>query len=131
MRNKAACSVVRRPDTGDILAVSRGHDTSDWGLPGGEVEPGEAFQAGAARELREETGCVVGYHARLIHVGSSHTEMFETRFFMVDGGIFIPERLGSEPFEGFAEWKRPEEMISHQCSFGKIQLELFKHLGIL
>jgi 8-oxo-dGTP pyrophosphatase MutT (NUDIX family) len=30
-----------------------------WGLPGGALEPGETFAAGAVRELAEETGLIV------------------------------------------------------------------------
>lgn len=32
------------------------HDPERWGLPGGDLEPGEDFRAAAVRELSEETG---------------------------------------------------------------------------
>jgi len=59
---QAACVLVRSNDDADsdtVLLVSRGRDTSSWGLPGGKVEPGETVVAAAVRELREETGLKV------------------------------------------------------------------------
>jgi 8-oxo-dGTP pyrophosphatase MutT (NUDIX family) len=131
MRKRAACSVIRRPDDGAILSVSRGHDTLDWGLPGGAVEPGELPTRAMARELREETGCVVDHRARIIPVAKNYSEAFETFFFQVDGIILVPHKMESFPFEGYPEWKQPEEMVTPACSFGRIQHELFRHLGIL
>lgn len=51
----AACAVVMDP-MGKFLGVSRKHDPTDFGFPGGHVEPGEKPEEAAARELQEETG---------------------------------------------------------------------------
>lgn len=47
--------VLRGPD---ILLVKRKNDpeAGTWGFPGGRLEYGESIQAGACRELLEETG---------------------------------------------------------------------------
>ena len=131
MRDRAACTVIRHPDTRAILGVSRGYDTADWGFPGGKVEPGELFPEAAKRELREETGSIVDHCARLILLGTNCSEAFETRFYAIDGGIFFPAHMVGEPFEGYVDWKQPEEMVTQDCTFGQPQLELFRHLRIL
>jgi 8-oxo-dGTP pyrophosphatase MutT (NUDIX family) len=64
----AACVLLVRD--GLVLAVSRKHDQTAFGLPGGSIEPGETAEAAAARELREETGLVVSdSELALIYVG--------------------------------------------------------------
>lgn len=55
--NRAALVVIERPD-GMILVVTRGA-SSDVGIPGGVVEPGEENRDTAVRELEEETGLCV------------------------------------------------------------------------
>lgn len=45
-------------DSGRILLIRRGNPPAQgqWSLPGGRVEPGEAWQDAVLRELQEETG---------------------------------------------------------------------------
>ena len=52
----AACVLIRKGDK--FLAVARRGTTDKWGLPGGKVDPGEAPEYTASRELEEETGVI-------------------------------------------------------------------------
>ncbi len=46
---------------GRVLLIQRNQPpkSGEWSLPGGSLELGETLAAGAAREVLEETGCVV------------------------------------------------------------------------
>jgi len=50
----AAGGVVARDD-GRIAVIHRPR-YDDWSLPKGKLDPGESFEDGAVREVREETG---------------------------------------------------------------------------
>lgn len=52
-------SVVITDSAGRILLLERS-DTGGWGLPGGIMELGESFEETGRREVKEETGLVVG-----------------------------------------------------------------------
>lgn len=62
-------AVVLWDHQGRVATTARRHDPNSWGLPGGKIEPQDGdtqlgldatLRNAAARELREETGVVVG-----------------------------------------------------------------------
>lgn len=57
-RIKLGVSVLIRDHRGWILLEKRS-DCGLWGVPGGRIEPGEAVEAAAQREMFEETGLVI------------------------------------------------------------------------
>ena len=59
-----------------MLLVRRGNppNQGSWSLPGGGQEIGETAQAGARRELHEETGLDVGPLHLAAHVDSIHRD---------------------------------------------------------
>ncbi len=127
---RAACVLLVRPD-GKILSISRGENTSDWGLPGGKVEKRETLPEAARNELREETGIVADQRARFLPIFIDRSVHYVTSTFHVDGRLFFPLELKSTPFEGYVEWKNPSELCTPQCSFADYSTRMFSHLGML
>ena len=55
---QAVCLLAMKVD-GKTLCISRRNDTTQWGLPGGKVDPGETPLHAVVRETFEETGIVL------------------------------------------------------------------------
>ena len=53
------CRVLALDDEGRVLLVRHAYGSGWWMAPGGGLSRGEAPIAGALRELREETGCLL------------------------------------------------------------------------
>lgn len=118
---KAATCLIMSDD-GKVLAVSRKHDPSDFGLPGGKVDEAEEPIDAAARELKEETGLIA---IKLTPVFVRHdADGYTTTTFAceVEGTIETPE-------SGIVRWVEPE--ILFQGSFGEYNKKLFKKLGLM
>lgn len=54
--------IVREGKGGSEIALVHRPRYDDWSLPKGKLDPGESFEAGALREVQEETGmrCELG-----------------------------------------------------------------------
>lgn len=116
---QAACCLIIADD-GKILAVSRKDNPSDFGLPGGKVDPAEDAITAAARELKEETGLIaVNLHPIFTRkeVDGFTTTTFATE---VEGQINTEE-------SGVIRWVTPEVLC--QGCFGEYNKRLFRKLG--
>lgn len=135
MRNAAVMLIIK---DGLILSISRRNDKTNFGLPGGKLEPDEMASHAAIRETQEETGVQV----------SSCTEIFrreEPAGPGPDGEAFFTycyyalawtgEPTDSE--EGVVKWLTAEELTSATGAFPEYNrktLDSFKqkypHIGL-
>lgn len=114
---------VPGPD-GLILAVSRRGQPTQFGLPGGKVDPGETFAEAAARELKEETGLTIE-DPSLIYSDICPGEVtYRNHVFQgrTSGEICAEEGL-------VVKYVTKEVLIAGP--FGGYNTCLFRHLGIL
>ncbi len=130
-RDRAVVAIILRRD-GHLLSISRGHDTSNWALPGGHVERNETLPEAMERELQEETGVVADIHTRWKSLGTIRTANNKhCTYFIPHGRLFFPRVMRSIPFEGYVEWKSPHELLCDTCTFRDYHRAAFERLGLV
>lgn len=103
---------------GLILGISRRHDKTKFGLPGGKVEENETPAQAAIRETHEETGievfdCVEIYKRVELGDGPDGVDFYSYCFYASD---WEGEPKNSE--EGDVQWLTAEEVTSTKAAFG-------------
>lgn len=120
---KAACAIVFNKD-GLILAVSRKHDITDMGLPGGKVEPDETCAEAAARELFEETG-LIAIESEFVFGDECHGEV---TYWAAAYLMKVVGKIKQKSNEGIVRWVEPK-VVTIGC-FGNYNKKLFDALNI-
>ena len=119
--DRGAACVLIVSSAGQVLAVSRRDDPTDFGLPGGKIDPGEDAETAARRELQEETGLTVG-ELTMVHSEHDGNMLCTTFMGQADGEIDTDE-------SGVIRWVDPEVLL--QGSFKGYNLRLFKKVGMM
>ena len=85
---RAVCVLIHESNgSGRVLATSRRNDNTQWGFPGGKVDPGESDVQAAVRELKEETGLTVPVSS-LVPVYCDETTGFICTTFLVTTSVY-------------------------------------------
>ena len=97
-RNGEILLGMRHPDPNKADSAFR--SSGEWCLPGGKLEWGEAFEDGAVREVKEETGITI----KDPQVISVHNCKNEYAHFMTVGMV-------TNEWEGEAKIMEPDEIV--------------------
>ena len=114
-----ATTVLLVNNLGGVLGISRKHDDTQWGLPGGKVDPEDGYprfidnlKKAASRELFEETGIkvppgdLVYLYSGICENTKEGGESFWTVTFSAIGwrNVF-PKQQPDEPKPAWVSWK--------------------------
>jgi 8-oxo-dGTP pyrophosphatase MutT (NUDIX family) len=119
----AACVLIISSD-GRVLAVSRKHDPTDFGLPGGKVEPGEEPWEAARRECREETGLEV---TNLIRT-PFHDELDDNGYRCITFKAVVDGEINTDE-AGVVRWVEPGTLMAG--SFGPYNTKVLRKAGLI
>lgn len=131
MNNIGAIVIIKKDNK--FLAISRRHDKTKFGFPGGKAEPNETPKESIVREAKEETSIIIN-DCELFHVRDVEPEFKSPRdpktftvycYYCKD---YSGEPKDSE--EGIVAWLSEDELCSDISGafpiFNKETLRIFK-----
>lgn len=107
-----------------VLAVARRGTKSEWGLPGGKVEPNEDLKDALVREVQEEVNITLDKD-KLTPIFTRIDHPFNVTTFLYSDIIDDKPEQGDAGPVGWVSW---DQLISGP--FGEYNLALKKQLGI-
>jgi 8-oxo-dGTP pyrophosphatase MutT (NUDIX family) len=123
----AVCCLLMN-NKGKILAISRGDDTTKWGMPGGKVELNENLDVAVVRETFEETGYVIAAPQSVYTAFVPGKSNFICTTFIAQVAAQTPDAPRSHPFAGKVAWVPPGVLATGP--FAQYNRALFDHLNI-
>jgi 8-oxo-dGTP pyrophosphatase MutT (NUDIX family) len=114
MKPSGACVVLTKDDK--ILGVTRKYNHSDWGLPGGKLDPGETALEAIIRESKEETGLDI-FNVELLD-----QRVFKDRLVYLFKAEWSGEIEYDPQTEGLCDWITWKELL--EGSFGQYNLDI-------
>ena len=112
MKPTGACVILTKEDK--ILGVTRKYNHSDWGLPGGKLDPGETALQAIVREAKEETGLDI-FNVELLD-----QRVFKDRLVYLFKAEWSGEIEYDTQTEGLCDWVTWKELL--EGSFGQYNL---------
>lgn len=116
----AVCALIRKRNL--VLGVSRKDDPTDFGLPGGRVDPGETLEEAVYREVFEETGLLVTSIEKVLYEAEDNGYHCTTYLVTTEG--FIDHELEA----GVVKWVKPD--VLEAGTFGAYNKALFERYPI-
>jgi 8-oxo-dGTP pyrophosphatase MutT (NUDIX family) len=114
MKPSGACVVLTKDDR--ILGVTRKYNHSDWGLPGGKLDPGETALEAIIRESKEETGLDI-FNVELVD-----QRVFKDRLVYLFKAEWSGEIEYDPQTEGLCDWVTWKELL--EGSFGQYNSDI-------
>lgn len=110
----AGVSLAIADEAGRVLLVRHSYGPLRWAIPGGGLARGEAPEAAARRELREELGCTA---TEMVAIGTLEEQLSGTRhtayvFAATLAGPPRPDRREVMEFAFFGEDELPDDISS-------------------